>query len=469
MTAALAEQLTSIDGFVAATRTAVFVRRADNLLLIRPEKTLGINETGAAIIEGLYNRQGRKAIEVLTPLALRFGVTLDRVAGDARALLDTVGSLMQGDFSPRPNVRFTKYDRGLVRFPILAEIALTYECQNRCLFCYADSPHRAGRHRLMTTAEVRLVMDKVLHQAHVPSLSFTGGESSLRRDLPELVRHGERLGLRVNLITNGVRAADPEYVAGLVGAGLASAQVSLEAADAGLHDAIVGRPGAHARTVAGILNFRRSGIHVHTNTTLCAPNLEHAPEIVRFVARGLGLKTLSMNMVIRTGMAESGARVGVTYAQVAERLPALLATAAEEGVRLVWYSPLPYCLFNPVLHDLGGKACACVDGILSIDPAGQVLPCSSFGSGIGSLLARPFDEIYGSAAARYWREKRFTPPACRSCPDVDVCGGACPLYWDAAGSFAELPRPGAADTRARALWECERAAGQSFGVAAPGV
>jgi radical SAM protein with 4Fe4S-binding SPASM domain len=220
--------------------------------------------------------------------------------------------------------------------------------------------------------------------------------------------------------------------------------------------------------VAGIQNFRRLGIHVHTNTTLCAPNLDHASEVVRFVARELGLQTLSMNMVIRTGMAESGAAVGVTYAQVADRLPALLATAAEEHVRLVWYSPMPYCLFNPVLHDLGGKACACVDGILSIDPSGQVLPCSSFGAGIGSLLARPFEEIYNSEAARYWREKRFTPPACSTCPDVDVCGGACPLYWDAAGGFTELPQPGADDARSRVLWEQGRAAGRSFGVVAPG-
>jgi radical SAM protein with 4Fe4S-binding SPASM domain len=96
-----------------------------------------------------------------------------------------------------------------------------------------------------------------------------------------------------------------------------------------------------------------------------------------------------------------------------------------------------------------------------------VLPCSSFGEGLGSLLERSFDEIYNGEAARYWRERRYVPPACGTCPDVDVCGGACPLYWDAAGSFAELPQPGAADARARELWEQGRAAGRSFGVVAP--
>ena len=48
-----------------------------------------------------------------------------------------------------------------------------------------------------------------------------------------------------------------------------------------------------------------------------------------------------------------------------------------------------------------------------------------------------------------------------------MCGGACPLYWDAAGSFAELPHPGADDPGTRRLWEEERRVGGSFGVGAP--
>jgi radical SAM protein with 4Fe4S-binding SPASM domain len=180
---------------------------------------------------------------------------------------------------------------------------------------------------------------------------------------------------------------------------------------------------------------------VHTNTTLCAPNLDRAADTVRFVARDLGLQTLSMNMVIRTGEAlQSAARpVGVTYTQVAERLPALLEVARAEGVKLVWYSPMPYCIFNPVLHGLGAKSCACVDGLLSVDPAGNVLPCSSFEGGIGSILEHGIERVWAGRKARYWQDKAFVPPSCADCPDVDLCAGACPLYWDAAGGFEELP------------------------------
>ena len=461
------ERLERIDQFVRDTQQAVFVRQADQVLMIRPDKTFSVNPTATAILSALYARQRPPTGELLDELARELGATPDQLLTDTERLVETVGALLQGDFSERSNMRFAPFQGRVIEYPTLAEIALTYDCQNRCQFCYAASPYREGEHRLMTTDEVRRVMDRIFHEAHVPSLSFTGGEATLRKDLPELIRYGHELGFRVNLISNGVRPANREYAATLAQAGLDSAQISVEAATGELHDHIVGRSGAFAKTVAGVRNLCKLGLHVHTNTTLCAQNLDHAADIVRFVARELKLKTLSMNMVIRTGVALGSSTMEVSYRQVADTLPSLLEVARAERVTLVWYSPIPYCVFNPVLHELGAKSCACVDGILSVDPSGQVLPCSSFGTGIGSLLTTPFEQIYRSGAARYWRDKRFVPPVCEECSDVDICGGGCPLYWDAAGSFDELPRPGAAEDSDRRRWERRRKRGRSFGVPEP--
>jgi radical SAM protein with 4Fe4S-binding SPASM domain len=458
--------LDRVDCFVASTRPAVFVREADQLLLIRPDKTLGLNPTAVALLSALYDRARRPAGEVLSELAPRLGAPPERLLADTVQLVETVGALLNEDFRPRPGLRFTTFDRTRVRYPTLAEIALTYACQNRCRFCYASSPYRREERR-MTTAQVERVMERIFHEAHVPSLSFTGGEATLAPDLPELVRFGADLGLRVNLITNGIRAADPAYAATLAEAGLASAQVSLEAADATLHDRLVGRDGAFAHTVQGIRNFKHLGLHVHTNATLGPANLDAAADLVRFVASDLGLRTLSMNMVIRTGVARGAAEEQITYSEVAARIPGLVEVARQEGVRLVWYSPIPYCIFNPVLHGLGAKSCACVDAILSVDPSGQLLPCSSFAGGLGSLLERTFAEIWRSPQAMYWRRKEFLPPPCRGCADADVCGGGCPLYWDAVGSFAELPRPQATSRHER-RWLRRRRRGGAYGVPAPG-
>lgn len=456
-----------IDSFVSATRRAVHLRPEDRLLMIRPEKTLGVNDTALQILAALYDRQAPPSEEVVGKLAARYDISPDRVAADAEGLLESIATMMRDDFRARPNVRFIPFERGRIRYPVLAEIALTYKCQNRCAFCYAASPTRGPEGKVMNTQQVMRVMDRIALEAHVPTLSFTGGEATLRKDLPELVRHGQELGLRVNLITNGLRAADCDYAKRLVDHGLASAQVSIEAGHAELHDRIVGRKGAFEATVAGVRAFRKLGIHVHTNSTLCAANFDHAKDIMRFVARDLELPTLSMNMLIRTGLGLDPSMAPVTYAQVADVLPGLVEEAQRLRVKFVWYSPVPYCVINPVLVGQGAKSCACVSGILSVNPAGDVLPCSSFQEGIGSLLDSSFESIYQSEAAGYWRDRRYVPPPCTDCPDVDVCAGACPLYWDAAGSFEEIPRARSADKVDRERWERERVAGRSFGVPCP--
>ena len=57
-----------IDDFVSQTRTAVFVRRADELLMIRPDKSMGLNTTATEILAALYGRDERKTLEVLEDL-----------------------------------------------------------------------------------------------------------------------------------------------------------------------------------------------------------------------------------------------------------------------------------------------------------------------------------------------------------------------------------------------------------------
>jgi radical SAM protein with 4Fe4S-binding SPASM domain len=154
------------------------------------------------------------------------------------------------------------------------------------------------------------------------------------------------------------------------------------------------------------------------------------------VAQELGSEYLSMNMVIRTGSA-----VGVpdiTYSEIGELALSLKARAEEQGIRFVWYSPVPYCLFNPAAQGLGGQSCAAADGLLSIAPNGDVLPCSSFEHGIGNLLREDFETIWYRRSARYWRNKEFLPPGCRECELADMCCAACPLYWDERGDLAEI-------------------------------
>ena len=452
------------ESLVAQTRECVYVRPEDRLLILRPNRVHHLNRTAAAMLSRLYADGTPDVPGLLREMAAQYHVSEDRLARDLERLLVSVAALLNDDVCGAPAVRQTPFGAHRRDLPVLSEIALTYRCQNRCAFCYASSPERGRSVPEMTTMEACKVIDRIALEARCPTVSFTGGEPTLREDLPELIAHAKRRNMRVNLITNGLRCADETYVASLAAAGLDSAQVSLEGGSAAVHDAIVGHPGAFAATARSVLVLRAAGIHVHTNTTICAGNRDHLEELVTFVRRELGSQYLSMNMVIRTGTALDYPEIGISYREVGGLIAAAKACADREGIQLVWYSPVPYCMFNPVQAGLGSKSCAAADGLLSVSPSGDVLPCSSFEQGIGNLLTQSFREVWHSRQARYWRSKAFLPPACERCAIKSICCGACPLYWDERGGFAELEGFAPCPSRLSTLrWSIRQWRRQSWG------
>jgi radical SAM protein with 4Fe4S-binding SPASM domain len=452
---------------VAQTKDYIYIRPEDGLFILRPNRVHHLNKTAVAMLTRLYNNGTAPDVDaVIKEVAAAYGADEDRVRGDLYRLLVSIAALLRDDVCGAPSVRETRFGTHKRELPVLSEIALTYRCQNKCAFCYAESPVRGQQVPEMTTAEVKQVIDRIFDEAHCPTVSFTGGEPTLRQDLPDLIAYGKGKGMRVNLITNGLRCADPQYVSALAAAQLDSAQVSLEGPTPEVHDSIVRHAGAFARTTQAVHVLRHAGIHTHTNTTICRTNRDHLPKLVDYIADELHSEYFSMNVIISTGTALQHDEEEVTYTEVGPLIEQVQQRAKEKGTKLVWYSPVPYCLFNPVAHGLGSKSCACVDGLLSVAPDGELLPCSSYERGVGNLLHHPFAQLWYSRQARYWRGKQFIPPVCRGCEMRHICCGACPLYWDAHGGFDELSgiAPGARWLDA-AIWKARRRLwGQARGV-----
>ena len=61
----------------------------------------------------------------------------------------------------------------------------------------------------------------------IPHVVFTGGEPTLRPDLPELVAHAEKNGQITGLNTNARRLSDTKYVDNLVASGLDHVQITV--------------------------------------------------------------------------------------------------------------------------------------------------------------------------------------------------------------------------------------------------
>jgi MoaA/NifB/PqqE/SkfB family radical SAM enzyme len=60
------------------------------------------------------------------------------------------------------------------------DLAITYRCNNNCYFCYTGGPRNVAE---LNTSDWKHVLDK-LWDSGIPQVVFTGGEPTLRDDLP---------------------------------------------------------------------------------------------------------------------------------------------------------------------------------------------------------------------------------------------------------------------------------------------
>ena len=98
-------------------------------------------------------------------------------------------------------------------------LEVTSRCNLRCRFCFADGGRPEDDPSL---EEMKAAIRDIVRQCGEPLLQRSGGEPTLRDDLPELVRYAKEAGCSyVQVNTNGIRLAkEPEYAKKLAEAGL---------------------------------------------------------------------------------------------------------------------------------------------------------------------------------------------------------------------------------------------------------
>jgi radical SAM protein with 4Fe4S-binding SPASM domain len=307
--------------------------------------------------------------------------------------------------------------------PYRMDLAVTYRCNNDCAHCYnarrRDFPE-------LTTEQWFKVMDD-LWVLGVPHIIFTGGEATLRDDLPELIAHAESNGQITGLNTNARRLSDQRYVQTLVDAGLDHVQITVESCDAQVHDEMTRAKGAFKQTVQGLKNALSNKLYVMTNTTMLRTNVHTIPDTLDFLA-GIGVPTVGLNALIYAG---NGLTVG-TGLHERELRPILdMATqkTSASGQRLIWYTPTQYCNFDPTQSDLGVKGCTASLYSMCIESNGDVLPCQSYYHPLGNILTDAWDSIWNHELSTRLRERKGLPAKCDGCPIVSECGGGCPLQF----------------------------------------
>src|SRR5512138_840931 len=202
-------------------------------LIVNANRVMHLNPTAALMAYLLL--EGKKEQEVIRVIRQQYRVSTKQAAGDLAAFNGQLDNLIRPDgacpiheldletvmpFSPRPSS------------PYRMDLALTYRCNNDCAHCYNA---RERTFPELDTEHWKQILDR-LWSLGVPHIVFTGGESTLRKDLPELIAHAESNGQITGLNTNARRLADEQYVQQLIAAGLDHVQITVESCDEQIHD-----------------------------------------------------------------------------------------------------------------------------------------------------------------------------------------------------------------------------------------
>jgi MoaA/NifB/PqqE/SkfB family radical SAM enzyme len=275
-----------------------------------------------------------------------------------------------------------------------------WHCNQKCLHCYAADQKLADEKEL-STEEWKTVI-KTLQKAKISQLTFTGGEPTMREDLPELIQSARWFVTRLN--TNGVRMT-PELCSRLRKADLDSVQITFYSSDADVHNKLVGAEN-YDKTVEGIRNTIAAGLNMSVNTPLCTLNRDYK-KTLEFL-HDMGVIYVTCSGLILTGNATEDASVKtqLTSEELYDVLKEAVDYAYANGMEISFTSP--GWIEEEKLREMGLDipSCGACLSNMAVTPSGNVVPCQSWLSDepLGNILKDDWKSIWNSDACKKTRD-----------------------------------------------------------------
>jgi hypothetical protein len=333
------------------------------ILILNASTILQLNPTAAEYAYHFIH--GTEPEEAVKQISARYRVSRDIARQDYQDFMDKIETLISTpDLDP---VSFLDFERVAphsadLTSPLRLDCALTYRLREDSNAEYAPTK-RVDRE--LTTDEWRIILDKAW-QAGIPHITFTGGEATLREDLPDLIAHAEKNGQVCGLLTDGLRLTDKTYLDLLLQTGLD-------------HILFLLQPDNNQSWTA-LEKVMAEDIFVTAHLTLNQDNITLAQEALEQLAK-LDVKSLSLT--------SSDASLRDTY-------DALRDKAATLGLTLKFDLPVPYSASNPVVYE--AQEAAIPEGAgkawLYVEPDGDVLPSQgSADKVLGNLLREDWKQV----------------------------------------------------------------------------
>ncbi len=203
--------------------------------------------------------------------------------------------------------------------PLMFYYEVTLACDLVCKHCRASAQAEPHPDEL-SPAQSAALLDQAASFPRPPMVVFTGGDPLKRADLWELIEHAVGQGLQVALTPSATPLATREAFARARQAGVRRLGISLDGADAAVHDAFRGWEGSFARTLEMLAHARELEMAVQVNTTITRRNVHQVDALAELLARE-GIAMWSVFFLVPVGRGVEEQRISAQeYEEVFARL-----------------------------------------------------------------------------------------------------------------------------------------------------
>lgn len=334
------------------------------LLILNASTVLHLNPTAAEY--AFHFIKGTAPEEAAKQISTRYRISKVLALEDYVDFVDRLHTLIATpDLDP---VSFLDFDlvaphSADLTAPLRLDCALTYRLPANTQAEYA--PTKRVDHEL-TTDEWLAILDKAW-TVGIPHVTFTGGEATLRDDLPVLINQAEKNGQVCGLLTDGLKLTDKKYLDLLLQTGLDHILFMLQP--------------DNEDSWAALETIMPEDIFVTVHLTLNTTNAQNAEATLTRLAQ-INVQSLSLTIVDDS---------------LRDQYAALRNQAADLGLTLKSDLPVPFSADNPVsfetlednIPDGAGKVW------LYVEPDGDVLPTQGQADKVlGNFLKDDWKKIY---------------------------------------------------------------------------
>ncbi len=319
---------------------------------------------------------------------------------------------------------------------------ITRRCNLKCVHCYAQAKDMLFKNELSTEEGKNLIDD--LAQFGVPVLLFSGGEPTIRQDLPELAAYAVKKGMRAVISTNGTLISE-EMARTLKEIGLSYVGISLDGMEE-IHDRFRGVKGAFKSAIKGIENSKKAGIKVGLRFTINKINVSEITSVFNLL-EDMDIPRVCFYHLVYAGRGSKLVNEDLSHKETREAVDLIMDLTKKlhekdkpkEVLTVDNHADGPYVYLrllkeNPkrakeVLELLemnegnsSGRGIGCIswDGEVYAD---QFWRHYSF----GNVRNRPFSEIWTDTSEplmkRLKDKKKYVKGRCATCRWLNICAG----------------------------------------------